>query len=178
MPKSSGYIIPGTVPGPQSSRFPMLGYRNSWTTASPGPTWPPPWLNYNATVVGTSMPKAGQIDQTDVVLPKNYSMGSPTFLRTSASPRRSRFKERYKFNIFVEMFNAFNVSNLTGASSNLTWRRPRQSRRLLRAGRSSRRRLGGGDCHRCNFGQATARQGQTFGSAGPRAVQIGARFTF
>ena len=30
----------------------------------------------------------------------------------------------------------------------------------------------------CSFGQATQRVGQTFGSAGPRAVQLGARFTF
>ncbi len=49
------------------------------------------------------------------------------------------------------MFNVFNISNLSGYSFNLA---------------------------SPTFGQPTQRANQVFGSGGPRATQIGARFSF
>jgi hypothetical protein len=71
------------------------------------------------------------------------------------------------------MFNAFNISNLTGASTALDV--SNNPNAVCQQGSVA---PGSVNSISCEFGQATARQGQTFGSAGPRAVQIGARFTF
>jgi len=57
---------------------------------------------------------------------------------------------RYNLQGLVEIFNLFNNANLGGHST------------LIGP----------------NFGQATERVGQSFGTGGPRAVQLGARFTF
>ena len=54
--------------------------------------------------------------------------------------------------IIGQMFNAFNIANKSGYSYSLS--------------------------SPSTFGQATGRAQQTFGSAGPRAVQLGARVTF
>jgi len=51
----------------------------------------------------------------------------------------------------IEAFNIFNVANLTGYSSVL---------------------------NQPNYGQASARVGQVFGTGGPRAFQLGARLEF
>ena len=57
-----------------------------------------------------------------------------------------------KLAVFVEGFNVFNVANLGGYSFNLS--------------------------NAATFGQPTNRASQVFGSGGPRAFQIGGRFTF
>ena len=54
--------------------------------------------------------------------------------------------------MFVEAFNIFNVANLGGFSYNLS--------------------------NTSTFGQPTNRASQVFGSGGPRAFQLGGRFTF
>jgi hypothetical protein len=54
--------------------------------------------------------------------------------------------------VFVEVFNVFNVANLGGYSYNLS--------------------------NTATFGQPTNRASQVFGSGGPRAFQLGGRFTF
>jgi len=59
-----------------------------------------------------------------------------------------------------EMFNAFNISNLSGYSFTIDNKAPTAAAQTFA------------------FGQPTQRVNQTFGSAGPRAVQVGARFTF
>ena len=177
VPQSSGYIIPGTVPGSANQPLPNVGIgtlgdsltRTALTAAI---------ANYNSTVVGT-LNAEGQKIANDVVLPKNYSMGFPTLSQDFRLTKTFAIKERYKFNIFVEMFNAFNVSNLTGASSNLDVAAAATNPGAFCAqGVPVGAGSVGATAIACNFGQATARQGQTFGSAGPRAVQIGARFTF
>jgi hypothetical protein len=81
-------------------------------------------------------------------------------------------KERYKFSILAEMFNAFNIANLTGYSSALD---QGVAGNVCQQGSVA---PGTAGAISCSFGQATQRVGQTFGSAGPRAVQLGARFTF
>ena len=62
-------------------------------------------------------------------------------------------KERYHLNVFGEFFNVLNIGNLQYGTQTLI---------------------------SPLFGQPTARvgQGYTFGSGGPRAVQVGARFIF
>jgi len=57
-----------------------------------------------------------------------------------------------KLALFVEVFNVFNVANLSGFSYNLS--------------------------NTATFGQPTSRASQVFGSGGPRAFQLGGRFTF
>ena len=57
-----------------------------------------------------------------------------------------------KLAVFVEVFNVFNVANLGGYSYNLS--------------------------NTATFGQPTNRASQVFGSGGPRAFQLGGRFTF
>jgi hypothetical protein len=57
-----------------------------------------------------------------------------------------------KLAVFVEGFNVFNVANLGGYSFNLS--------------------------NTATFGQPTNRASQVFGSGGPRAFQLGGRFTF
>ena len=62
--------------------------------------------------------------------------------------------------IFGEVFNAFNIANLRGYGSTLDIRNPNPSAQTYA------------------FGQPTQRALQTFGSAGPRAFQVGARVSF
>ena len=62
------------------------------------------------------------------------------------------FNGTMKLAVFVEVFNVFNVANLGGYSYNLS--------------------------NTATFGQPTNRASQVFGSGGPRAFQIGGRFTF
>ena len=61
--------------------------------------------------------------------------------------------ERLKLSIFGECFNVFNIANLGGYSYNLT--------------NNSE-----------GIGMPTSRASNIFGSGGPRAFQLGSRFTF
>jgi hypothetical protein len=70
------------------------------------------------------------------------------------------FVERYKFSVLAELFNTFNISNLTIGTYQLDTK------------------AAPGAVQAYSFGQATGRVAQTFGSGGPRALQLGARFSF
>ena len=63
--------------------------------------------------------------------------------------------ERYKLALFGEVFNVFNYANEGGQSYTLD-------------------AVGSGT----GFGIPTSLAGQQFGSGGPRAFQVGGRFTF
>ena len=78
----------------------------------------------------------------------------------SSGLERFTFAERYKITLCAEMFNVLNVANLSGYNFNLDSAAP--------AGRPQT----------YSFGQPTQRIAQVFGSGGPRAVQVLARFTF
>jgi len=101
---------------------------------------------------------AGKTTTTGVIptiaLPANWSL-PPNF--NSQDIRLSKVfnlgTERAKLTILGECFNVFNIANLGGYSYNLT---------------SS----GAG------FGVATSRESNVFGSGGPRAFQVAARFSF
>lgn len=71
-----------------------------------------------------------------------------------------KVKERYEFKIFGELFNAFNIANLTGYSFSLDKAAANPATQTY------------------SFGQPTQRAAQSFLSGGPRTFQLGARFSF
>ncbi|HLG99168.1 MAG TPA: carboxypeptidase-like regulatory domain-containing protein [Bryobacteraceae bacterium] len=86
-------------------------------------------------------------------LPASYHMGAPIVNQDIRVTKILTYKERYNLNVFGEVFNVFNIGNLTYGNLGLT---------------------------SPQFGLPTARvgQGYTFASGGPRALQVGARFIF
>jgi hypothetical protein len=90
-----------------------------------------------------------------LVLPANYEFGDGWFSSQDVRVTKT-FKfggdDRFKIQVFGEMFNVFNTANLSGYSFNLS--------------------------NTATFGQPTSRAGQVFGSGGPRALQIGGRVSF
>jgi hypothetical protein len=89
-----------------------------------------------------------------LTLPSNYDLGTPIFSQDFRVSKELALKERYRFMVFGEFFNAFNIANLTYAATPTI--------------------------NSSAFGQPTGRVGQasTFGSGGPRAIQVGGRFSF
>jgi hypothetical protein len=85
-------------------------------------------------------------------LPANYSFGDNFSSQDIRLTKTLLFKERYKFNLFIEAFNVFNIANLGGISNSLN--------------------------NPASFGIPTSRASQIFGSGGPRAFQLGGRFSF
>lgn len=105
---------------------------------------------FNATRAGT--PDARGVIIPTLVLPTEFEFGD-NFQSHDVRVAKSfswGTDDRYRVQALVEVFNIFNNANLGGFSS------------LIGP----------------NFGQATERVGQSFGTGGPRAVQLGARFTF
>ncbi len=83
-------------------------------------------------------------------LPTQFEFGDDFQSEDIRLSKTFTFKESYKAQLFAEVFNLFNIANLTGYSQTLN----------------------------SNFGQPTQRAGQAFGTGGPRAFQFGGRFTF
>jgi hypothetical protein len=113
---------------------------------------------FNATYAGNKTASGTKIPS--YVLPPTYAFGSPIFTQDFRVTKIFTYKERYKLNIFGEVFNAFNIANHTGYSGNLDTQNANPAAQTYA------------------FGQATLDVGQTFGSGGPRAIQVGARFLF
>ncbi|HBY59643.1 MAG TPA: hypothetical protein DEH78_07450, partial [Solibacterales bacterium] len=86
-----------------------------------------------------------------LTLPATYSFGENFFSQDLRLTKSFLFRERYKLAVFGEAFNLFNVANLGGIGSSV---------------------------NSAGFGVPTSRAGQVFGSGGPRAFQLGARFSF
>jgi hypothetical protein len=105
---------------------------------------------FNATYSSKKEARAANIPKIPT-LPSSYDLGRPIITQDFRLTKTFAVKERYKFQVFGEAFNAFNIANLTGYSYTLT---------------------------SAAFGQPTQRSGQTFGSSGPRALQVGGRFSF
>lgn len=171
----SSLILPGTVPSGSTEPLPGLTYGslNAGTSASQLAALV---SSYNTNIVGTKNAE-GEAITSYLVLPKNYATGYPTISQDFRLTKTFTIKERYKFSVLAEMFNAFNISNLVPGTLSLdTSTSPLNTcAQGVAVGTTNTQ---GGSNIACNFGQPTQRQGQTFGSAGPRAVQLGARFTF
>jgi hypothetical protein len=107
---------------------------------------------FNSTFAGNKAMNGATIPALS--LPSNFDLGTPIFSQDFRATKEFAFKERYRFSLFGEFFNAFNIANLTYAASPTL--------------------------NSSAFGQPTGRVGQssTFGSGGPRAIQVGGRFTF
>ena len=105
---------------------------------------------FNRNLAGTRTPRGQLIPR--ITLPSAYELGDCRLSQDLRISRRFRFQERYELKLLGEVFNLFNVANLSGFSGNL-----RETAAL---------------------GQATSRVQQVFGSGGPRAFQLAARFSF
>jgi len=92
-----------------------------------------------------------------VILPPSYEFGDSFSTQDIRLTKSFSWKERYRLSLFAEMFNLFNVANLAGSNYTLDTVRSPQT---------------------FSFGQPTQRATQVFGSGGPRALQLGARFSF
>lgn len=112
---------------------------------------------YNSTYAGKPTPAAlaglapGQVFPR-VTLPAHFNLGHDFTSQDVRVQKSFRFKERYELRLIGECFNIFNFGNLTGDAFSLTTP--------------------------STFGEPTQRVGQTFGSGGPRAFQVAARFSF
>jgi len=145
----SGLVLPGTDPTGSSEPLPGLAF--NCLNAGCGKT-----ALANAVAAYDAANPNSQ-----VVLPPNYSLSAPIFSQDVRLTKTFVVKERYRFSVLAEMFNALNVSNLTIGSYTLDAKNTVNPAAQTYA-----------------FGQPTGRVTQTFGSGGPRALQVGARFSF
>jgi hypothetical protein len=112
---------------------------------------------YNATIAGQLTP-AGTAGITAnqrfpvITLPARFELGDVFSSQDVRLTKSFKLQEQVDLRIIGEVFNVFNVSNVTGFSFNLA--------------------------SPASFGKPTQRVGQTFGSGGPRAFQVGARLSF
>ena len=113
---------------------------------------------FNSTYAGTRTPSGSLIPA--YILPTDYQFGDPTFAQDFRLTKTFTYKEKYKLAIFGEMFNSFNIANLSGYTFSLNTVNANPANQTF------------------SFGQPTTRALGTFGSGGPRAAQVGARFTF
>ncbi len=129
---------------------------------------PLPGLSYNclniscgvgaldSAVANWNSTEAGKLDATGkkiptLTLPSNFNLGRPFDSQDVRLTKTFTIREKYKINVLAEMFNIFNYANYGGYTF---------------------------DPSSAAFGIQTQRVTQVFGSGGPRAVQVGGRFTF
>jgi hypothetical protein len=86
-----------------------------------------------------------------LTLPASYDFGDWFSSQDIRLTKKFTWKEHYTLAVFGEMFNVFNIANLSGYNFTINSQA---------------------------FGRPTQRQSQVFGSGGPRAVQLGARVSF
>ncbi|HLG96014.1 MAG TPA: carboxypeptidase regulatory-like domain-containing protein [Bryobacteraceae bacterium] len=163
--------LPGTAPSGSNEPLPGIPY-GSLNAGTSKADLAKAIANYNQNIVGTLNAQGAKIT-SPLVLPSDFQFGDPTFSQDFRLTKVFTFKERYKLSILAEMFNAFNIANLTypGGAFTLDTLAPGCS---LAANGYSTSCAG----QTYAFGQPTQRQNQTFGSGGARALQVGARITF
>jgi len=86
-----------------------------------------------------------------IVLPGKISAGDSFISQDVRLTKKFNIKEKVTLSLIGEVFNLFNVANLTGYSSVL---------------------------NQPNYAQPSARAGQAFGTGGPRAFQVASRVEF
>jgi hypothetical protein len=153
----SNLFLPGTVQAGSTEPLPGLAY-NCLASGCSKADLSNAVNAFNTQYAGTKNAAGGTI--TPLALPNDYQFGDPTFTQDFRVTKVIKIKERAKLNIFGEVFNAFNIANLSGYSFTLDTKSANPATQTF------------------NFGQPTQRVNQTFGSGGPRAFQLGARFSF
>jgi hypothetical protein len=116
---------------------------------------------FNVRFAGTQDARGATIPP--LILPADFDFGDSFQSHDVRLSKSFTFAERYSIQGLFEVFNLFNNANLTGYSTRL-------DQGALVNGVIVPRTA--------NFGQATGRVGQNFGTGGPRAFQFGARFSF
>ena len=156
MPTISGIDLngAGNTTFPLSEAVPNIGY-NCFNAGCDKSDLVKAVANFNQTWAGKKALNGVTIPT--LILPPDYSLGTPIFSQDFRATKEFRFKERYRFSVFSEFFNAFNVSNLLYNNFTLDTVKAVQT---------------------FAFGQPSNRLGQVFGSGGARAIQVGGRFTF
>jgi hypothetical protein len=86
-----------------------------------------------------------------ITLPDDFSQGDSFHTQDLRLTRIIKLREDVRLNLIGEVFNLFNIANLTGYS---------------------------GAINQPNFGQPSGLAGQVFGTGGPRAFQFAARLSF
>ena len=161
-----------------ASRGPQMAYVTGVDLTGSGVTTTPlPGLSFNclnrgcgksdlaASVDSWNSTYAGKKDARGqaipaLALPPNYDFGRFFNSQDLRVTKQVKFKEKYVFSVFAEMFNVLNYTNPSGYNFNLDNKNSDPTKQTF------------------NFGIPTQRTGQVFGSGGPRALQIGGRFTF
>jgi Carboxypeptidase regulatory-like domain len=155
----SGLNLPGTAPASTSGNEPIPGLTyNCFGVSCDKSDLAKAVANFNSTIAGTKNSQGGTI--APLVLPTDYQLGDPTITQDFALQKTFSIKERVRFLLTGQVFNAFNISNLTGYSFQIDTKNANPAAQIF------------------TFGQPTNRATQTFGSAGPRAFQIAGRFEF
>ncbi len=155
----SSLYLPGTAPTSTTGQEPLPGLTYNCLDYGCGSgQLAAAVANFNSTIAGTRNATGAIIPQ--LVLPSNYRLGDSTTTIDFALAKTFVYKERYKLTITGQAFNLFNISNLSGYSYTLDTKNANPALQTFQ------------------FGQATQRAVQTFGSAGPRAFQLAARFSF
>jgi hypothetical protein len=155
----SSLFLPGTAPVSTSGTEPLPGLPfNGLNYGSGSGQLAAAVAAFNTTYAGKKNATGAVIPQ--LVLPQNYQLGDSTTTIDFALSKTFAIKERYKLLITGQGFNLFNISNLGGYSFTLDQKAANPAAQTFA------------------FGQATSRAAQTFGSAGPRAFQLGARISF
>jgi hypothetical protein len=150
-------MLPGTAPS--GSNEPLPGVAYGCLNAGCGKEDLSKAVDaFNSTYAGTKNANGGAINP--LALPSNFELGDPSFTQDFRVTKVFKFAEHARLSVFGEVFNAFNIANLSGYSFTLDTRNANPAAQTF------------------NFGQPTQRVNQTFGSGGPRAFQLGARISF
>ncbi len=104
---------------------------------------------FNTTYAGGQ--DAGENDIPSITLPSSFEFGDSFLTHDLRLSRDFSLHERWRMTLIGEVFNVFNIGNLSGRS---------------------------GDLLNPGFGRATSRVSQVFGSGGPRSFQLAARLSF
>lgn len=151
--------LPGTAPASTSGTEPIPGLPyNCFGVSCDKSDLAKAVAAFNTTYAGTKNAQGVTIPQ--LALPPDYQLGDPTLTQDFSLQKIITFKERFKLHLVGQVFNAFNISNLTGYQFLLDVKAANPAAQTY------------------TFGQPTARAQQTFGSAGPRAFQLAGRFDF
>jgi hypothetical protein len=107
---------------------------------------------FNNTHSQVQDPKDAQGDLiAPITLPPKFEFGDSFLTQDLRLSRDFKLHDRWRMSLIGEVFNLFNIPNLSGRS---------------------------GDLYDAGFGRASSRVSQVFGSGGPRAFQVAARVSF